>query len=108
MEHSYEYDSFEFDYESAIFEWDDEKERINFNKHGIRFKTASKVFADNHKLIRFDEEHSTSSEVRYDVLGKIGKVIFVVCVFKTMNTVRIISARLAQPKEKERYENGDD
>lgn len=37
MEHSYEYDSFEFDYESAILEWDDEKERINFNKHGILY-----------------------------------------------------------------------
>ena len=40
------YEYFEFDLENASFEWDEEKERINFRKHGIHFKTAAKVFLD--------------------------------------------------------------
>ncbi len=102
------YESFDFDYENAVFVWDDEKEAKNFTKHGIRFATASKAFADVNKLIRFDEEHSNNRESRYDILGKVGKVLFLVCAFRDENTVRIISARLADQEEKERYEYGDD
>ena len=98
------YQGFDFDYEHARFSWDDEKEHTNFIKHGIHFSTAIKVFADPNKLIRYDEEHP--QEERYDILGKAGKVLFVVCVFRESGTVRIISARIANPKEKERYENG--
>ncbi|MBR1599323.1 MAG: BrnT family toxin [Lachnospiraceae bacterium] len=98
-------DFFDFDYEKAIFEWDDNKASKNFITHGIRFETAIKVFADNNKLIRYDEEHPT--EERYDVLGKVGKILFVVCTFRRDNVIRIISARLATKAEKERYEYGD-
>jgi hypothetical protein len=98
------YEYFNFDYEKATFSWDEEKARSNFMKHGIRFETASKVFADTYKLIRPDLEHT--QEERYNVLGKVGKIIFVVCVFYDNNNVRIISARLASVPEKERYENG--
>lgn len=100
------YEYFEFDLENASFEWDEEKERINFRKHGIHFATAAKVFLDPYKLIREDEEHP--QEVRYDILGKVGKVLFVVCAFREGNVVRLISARLATVPEKERYEYGED
>lgn len=40
------YTYFDFDYETAVFEWDDEKARINYNKHGVRFETAAKAFSD--------------------------------------------------------------
>ncbi|MBR3306990.1 MAG: BrnT family toxin [Lachnospiraceae bacterium] len=99
------YAFFEFDYENVSFEWDDEKAARNFEKHGIRFETAIKVFADDNKLIRLDEEHV--SEERYNILGKVGKVLFVVCAFKTEDRVRIISARPATVREKRRYEYGD-
>lgn len=99
------YEYFDFDYEKAVFEWDEEKAVLNYAKHGIRFETASKVFADENKLIRSDEEHPW--ENRYDILGKIGKVLFVVCTFKKGDVVRIISARRATKIEKARYEYGD-
>ena len=102
------YEYFDFDFSHAVFEWDDEKARRNFAKHGIRFETAAKVFADENKLIREDEEHESDDEQRYNVLGKIGKIIFVVCVFRTKNVVRLISARLATQNEIRRYEYGDD
>jgi len=100
------YEHFQIDLDTVVFEWDDEKDAINFKKHGIRFKTAAKVFWDPNKMIREDLEHP--SETRYDLLGKVGKILFVVCTFREQNTIRMISARLATAAEKERYENGED
>ena len=100
------YEFFDFDIDNASFEWDEEKDRTNFVKHGIHFRTAVRVFLDPNKLIREDEEHS--KELRYDILGRVGKVLFVVCAFREQNTARIISARLATIPEKARYEHGED
>ena len=100
------YECFDIDLNDISFEWEDEKAQLNFFKHGIRFETAAKVFFDPNKLIREDEEHPI--EVRYDIIGRVGKVIFVVCVFKADNVIRLISARLASKLEKERYEHGED
>ena len=97
------YQRFEFDFQKAVFEC---KEAANFKKHGIHFKTAAKAFLDPHKLIRYDDEHP--GEERYDILGKVGRVLFIVCVFRKENVVRLISARIASVPEKERYEYGED
>lgn len=99
------YEYFDFDLEKASFEWDEIKEELNFKKHGIHFKTAAKAFLDPNKLIREDTEHL--EEGRYNILGKVGKILFIVCVFKKGNVVRLISARLATIPEKERYEYGE-
>ena len=100
------YEYFDFDLSTASFEWDEEKDQINFAKHGIHFRTAARVFLDPNKLIREDEEHP--EEERFDILGKVGKILFVVCAFREENVVRLISARLATPPEKARYEHGED
>ena len=100
------YENFEIDLTQISFEWDEEKDQKNFTKHGIHFKTAIKVFLDPDKLIREDEEHP--EELRYDIIGRVGKVLFVVCTLRENGVIRIISARLATGLEKERYENGDD
>ena len=44
------YEYFDIDEESIVFEWDDDKDAANFRKHGIRFRTAAKVFYDPDKL----------------------------------------------------------
>ena len=100
------YESFEIDLTKISFEWDEEKDQKNFAKHGIHFKTAAKVFLDPDKLIREDEEHT--EEFRYNVIGRVGKVLFVVCTVRNQGVIRIISARLATVPEKVRYENGED
>ena len=100
------FEHFDFDPLSASFEWDEEKDRLNFAKHGIHFKTAARVFFDPDRLIREDVEHPP--ELRYDVLGKVERVFFVVCAFRSGNTVRLISARRATTLEKARYEYGED
>ena len=99
------YEYFEFDAEDLSYEWDEEKDHLNFAKHGIHFKTAVKVFLDPNKMIREDEEHL--GEKRYNILGRVGKILFVVCTFREKNIVRMISARIASIPERERYENGE-
>ena len=100
------FECFDIDLTKASFEWDEEKDRINFMKHGIHFRTAAKVFLDPKKMIREDEEHP--EELRYDILGRVGKILFVVCAFRDQNVIRMISARLATTSEKARYEHGED
>ena len=85
----------------TVFEWDENKDDLNFRKHGIHFKTAARVFMDPYRMIRLDQEHT--EEDRYNVLGRVGKIIFVVCVFVDAKRIRIISARFATANEKEQY-----
>ena len=95
------------DFSEVYFDWDDTKEQRNFIKHGVRFRTAVKVFFDPHKVGREGLEHPP--EKCYDVLGMVGKVLFVVCAYyEDSNTVRIISARRAAVREKKRYMYGED
>jgi len=35
------YEKFEIDLEDVVFDWDDAKEVLNFQKHGIHFKGTS-------------------------------------------------------------------
>ena len=99
------YERLSINFDDIIFEWDDEKDRKNFTKHGIHFMTAAKVFFDPNALIREDEEHA--SDLRYDILGKAGKILFVVCTIREGNTIRLISARIASKLEKARYKHGE-
>ena len=100
------YQYFDINPENTSFEWDDDKDKLSFTKHGIHFKTAAKVFPDPDKLIREDEEHP--GKLRHNVLGKVKNVLFEVCAFKDDDTIRLISARTATKSEKERYEYGED
>ena len=99
------FELFDHDPSNILFEWDENKDAINFVKHGIRFKTAAKVFFDPNKLIR--EHSSHSKEVRFNVLGRAGKILFVVCAFRQDSVIRIISARVATTSEARRYQYGE-
>ncbi|MDO4475340.1 MAG: BrnT family toxin [Lachnospiraceae bacterium] len=84
------------------FEWDSEKEKINIKKHGIDFETAKLVFADENRIEIFDYQHSTQCEDRYDTIGLVHEVLFVVYT-ERQERIRIISARLATAREREVY-----
>ena len=84
------------------FEWDEEKERINISKHGIDFETASHVFLDPNRMEYYDEAHSSLQEDRYITIGYVAEVLTVVYTDRS-NVMRIISARAATKKERDRY-----
>jgi uncharacterized DUF497 family protein len=85
-----------------VFEWDPEKERENFEKHGIDFKTAEQVFLDHHRMERHDDD-SSDDEDRWQTMGFFKKVLFVVYTDRGENDIRIMSARTAEPFERRIY-----
>ena len=91
------------------FEWDENKNAINKQKHGISFETAKLVFFDPHRKEYYDEEHSTLEEDRWITIGKAGKILFVVYVEREYgNVIRLISARKAKAEERrDYYGNGE-
>ncbi|MBO9668755.1 MAG: BrnT family toxin, partial [Bdellovibrio sp.] len=52
------------------FEWDEAKEEINVQKHGVTFSEARFVFKDPNRIFIFDEHHS-QFESRYFCIGKV-------------------------------------
>ena len=89
-----------------LFEWDENKELINIQKHGIDFSTAALVFNDQDRIEKFDYQHS-DWEDRYITIGSINNIAVVVMVVYTEREpfIRIISARLATKSEREAYYN---
>jgi len=44
------------------FEWDPEKAKENWQKHGVRFEQATTVFRDPMAMTLYDDEHSLTEE----------------------------------------------
>ena len=55
-----------------IFEWDNEKNRINQKKHSISFEEAKSVFYDDKAIQFWDADHS-EAEDRFLLLGRSSK-----------------------------------
>lgn len=53
-----------------IFEYDEQKNKINIEKHGISFKTAAHIFFDYNRIELYDEQNS-DYEDRYNTIGDI-------------------------------------
>ena len=84
-----------------LFEWDDEKAAINLKKHGVSFQTAALVFYDENRIEMYDPEHSLEED-QYNTIGMVEDVLFVVYT-ERKDRLRIISARLANKKERSMY-----
>ncbi len=87
------------------FEWDEDENTINKEKHKISFETAAYVFDDPYYIEMFDFEHSVDED-RYIAIGKVGDVLFVVFT-ERKDTIRLISARLATNAERSLYYDQD-
>ena len=83
------------------FEWDEDKAALNLKKHGVRFETAARVFEDEDRIEFYDSAHSTEED-RYNTIGMVDSVLFVVYT-ERKNRVRLISARPANSKERRLY-----
>ena len=88
------------------FEWDSSKNSSNQKKHKISFEEAKTVFSDDFARLIADPDHSHDEE-RFILLGSsIETNLLIVChCIRDEDTVRIISARRADKKERKIYEN---
>ncbi len=83
-----------------------EKARQNLKRHKISFEEASTVFGDPLSRTIDDPLHS-DDEDRYVIIGQSVQGRFVVVVHMMRgDNIRIISARVATPNERKKYEEG--
>jgi len=84
------------------FEWDENKRNTNIDKHLLDFSYAMFVF-DDAKRIDIIDDRKDYGEERRITIGHIENVIFAVVYTKRNDTIRIISFRLANKKERAKY-----
>ncbi len=86
------------------FEWDPSKAIANVRKHAVSFEEAMTAFGDPLSIMRPDPGHSLGEE-RYLVLGlsALGRLLVVAFAERGPRT-RLISARLADRRERRQYE----
>lgn len=73
------------------FEWDENKNRKNLQKHRVDFETAQYAFLDQKRVIAEDLAHS-KDEKRYYCFGKVKGGILTVRFTYRNNRIRIIGA----------------
>ncbi len=85
--------------------WDPNKAEINYKKHKIKFSDAEMVLYDQFAMTL--EEQVVASEQRFVTIGTdaVGRIVLVVYSYRK-DTIRLISARKATPKERKQYEKG--
>lgn len=88
------------------FSWDPAKARANVRKHGVSFEEAATVFADPFARIHDDPDHSIG-EVREIIVGlSAARRLLLVSFAERGEMVRLIHARLVNPRERKQYEEG--
>ncbi|GHU60913.1 hypothetical protein FACS189445_1800 [Spirochaetia bacterium] len=87
--------------------WDSLKAIENKEKHHVSFEDVLYVFSDPRRIERRDDsEGNTSGEDRWQTVGKVDRVYFVVYTERTLGDdeqTRLISARLANKPERRIY-----
>lgn len=91
------------------FEWDDNKAKINYLKHGISFEEAILVFEDPFAVS--DQDRVENGEQRWQTIGMAGGCLLLLVAHtvrledESIEVIRIISARRVDRKERRRYEH---
>ena len=84
------------------FQWDEKKSQANLRKHGLSFEDVNIVFAGD--TVTFPDDRSDYGEKRYITLGDlVGRVVVIVHTLRG-ETIRIISMRKANGREKKIYQ----
>jgi uncharacterized protein len=86
------------------FDWDPKKAAENLRKHGVSFEEATEVFLDPNALEGYDVSHSLK-EARFFIIGlSTRRLLYVIYAERKDDLVRILSARKANTRESEFYE----
>jgi len=86
------------------FEWDPEKARSNYARHGVSFEEAMGAFRDPLSITILDPDPS-EDEARFVLTGRssTGRLLVVVHTDRR-SAIRIISSRRATKRERRAYE----
>lgn len=75
----------------STFEWDDAKNAVNVEKHGVAFADAQRAFLDPKRVILKDVGHS-EAEDRFFCIGRVGEGIMTVRFTYRTSKIRIFGA----------------
>jgi uncharacterized protein len=88
---------------SLQFEWDAQKAKLNYEKHGVSFDEAKTVFNDPFSITISDSEHSADESRFIDIgLSNHGRLLVVVYTERE-ESIRVISSRKASKREIQIY-----
>ena len=88
------------------FEWDERKNQLNIEKHGINFDTARKIFEG--PFLTWTDDRKDYGEIREISLGKVeDQVLLTVAHTDRYECIRIISVRVASQKERRIFEDAE-
>jgi uncharacterized protein len=85
------------------YEWDDNKQQINIEKHGIDFVDAIAIFGDINRIEKTIMHES--GERRHITIGMVNEVILLVVYTLRGKSIRLISARRACKNERKHYKD---
>ncbi len=88
------------------FEWDDRKVAENYAKHGISFEAARAVFKDPFAIEQIDDREDYGED-RFILIGMASGHLLVIVHTMRGETIRLISARGAEPNEQREYHEQD-
>jgi uncharacterized protein len=95
-----------------VFEWDSKKAAANEAKHGVSFEEAGSAFFDPGGIDGEDVGHSATEPRRLRLAqSAAGNIIVIAYTFRSHGhekSIRLISARLANRKEKKHYQETPD
>jgi uncharacterized DUF497 family protein len=84
------------------FQWGSAKAAANLAEHGVSFELARKVFKDAFAL-DWPDGRENYGEERYCTIGMADDRLLFVAYTMRDDSIRIISARGAEPHERRRY-----
>lgn len=84
-----------------MYEWDNNKNKLNAEKHGVSFDEMDGFDWDS-AVVNSDNRHD---EKRLIAIGYIGDRLYVVVFALRGEKVRVISLRKANEREQKRYSN---
>jgi uncharacterized protein len=84
------------------FEFDENKNKINQEKHGIDFVEAQQLWIDSNKI---ELSAKTEDEPRFMVIGKIGDKHRSAIITYRQTKIRLISVRRSRTNEVNLYES---
>ena len=85
----------------TMYEWDEHKNELNQKKHGISFENARYIF--DGLILQGIDTRFDYQETRFRGIGLVEDLVIVVIYTTRKNLIRIISARLANQKERGAY-----
>lgn len=85
-----------------MYEWDEAKNQVNFEKHGLSFEDAEAIFVG--LCVTYRDDRFDYGEERFITLGQLAGRVVVIAHTRRSEKIRIISMRKGNRRERKAYQ----